>query len=451
MKKILVLPLVVFLFLILNFLFLIPNFVYAQTPTKTYPLTTNYGDYHITQLIRNIPNPVLSRNISPHWDDFFTAEPFALQVGNQILMWYFGTGFSTGYIPAIGIATSLDGITWQRYAGNPIITTTNLVTPGFNSPHKAWVVKHGDRYYLYYRASTTSGTLLGCTHPDGSPGTGSTSYTGIGVMRSKTGDPFGGWDDLGIKILPEKCSDLFKVDTPSIIYDQEENIWKMWYSTAKGARNEPKYWQYATSPDGITWTKYRDINAKDTLPVDIGIPPDNNWYLKGGLGGMSISKVNGIDHNFFNGFTEYDPSNPQGTGFSNIFYAKSNDGIKWDIADLNPIIRRGEDDGRPSDFDSKHAYRANFFITNTDKCYLYYNGKSSDGGEDIGILASDCKKILSPTPTRTPTPTPTRTPTPTPYPPFQAVLPYYGTTNATYDFDQNGKVNMMDVVRAIIR
>ena len=62
-------------------------------------------------------------------------------------------------------------------------------------------------------------------------------------------------------------------------------------------------------------------------------------------------------------------------------------------------------------------------------------------------------KTPTPTPTRTPTPTPTKTPTPTPtpYPPFQVVIPYYATSNTTYDFDHNGKVNMIDVARTLFR
>ena len=62
--------------------------------------------------------------------------------------------------------------------------------------------------------------------------------------------------------------------------------------------------------------------------------------------------------------------------------------------------------------------------------------------------------IVTPTPTHTPTPVPptiTPTRTPTPYPPFQTVLPYYATINPAYDFDQNGKVNMIDVGRTLFR
>ena len=69
-------------------------------------------------------------------------------------------------------------------------------------------------------------------------------------------------------------------------------------------------------------------------------------------------------------------------------------------------------------------------------------------------LTMTCPNLNAPSITPTPIPptmTPTRTPTPfpTPYPPPSQVIPYYLTTNSQYDFDQNGKVNMMDVVRAI--
>ena len=47
------------------------------------------------------------------------------------------------------------------------------------------------------------------------------------------------------------------VDYPSIIYDQEAKLFKMWYSTLKGplAKGKGFALAYATSSDGYTWEK----------------------------------------------------------------------------------------------------------------------------------------------------------------------------------------------------
>ena len=368
------------------------TFTYSVTATQ---LAMKVGNYEISSLGRGISNPIFPRETGPAWDDYFVAEPFILNVGPSYYMWYYGTGQATSYEPMIGMAASGDGVSWDRFSGNPVLSTGDLIDATASAPQKPWVVWHNNRFYMYYRANITIGGTLACTNDDGSLGVGSSSYTGIGLAISRSSNPYGGFTDQGMVLVPEKCSDEFKVDTPSVIYDQEEQRWKMWYSVAKGARNEPYSWQYATSADGSNWTKRVGDSG---LPVEIAVPPTYNSYLSGGLGGMSITKSGGVYYNLFNAFTGYDPNNPSGSGYSNIFYASSTDGLSWNFDQLNPIIKRGDEEGRAGDFDSKQAYRPNFIVTTDDACYVYYNGKGGDGGETIGAVTTDCVKTAVGTP-----------------------------------------------------
>ena len=143
----------------------------------------------------------------------------------------------------------------------------------------------------------------------------------------------------------------------------------------------------ANSADGISWNVLKD---GDGLDKDIAIPPPTNTTLSGGLGGIQIIKNNGYYYNFFNGFTVYDPTKSQDSGFSNIFVTRSIDGLNWNLNNESPIIKRGIDDGRPTDFDSKHAYRPFFVFGKNGKCYLYYNGKGASGGDEIGVVNVSC-------------------------------------------------------------
>ena len=55
-------------------------------------------------------------------------------------------------------------------------------------------------------------------------------------------------------LIPEFEFEKQSVMNPKVIYDEKENIYKMWY--AAGETIEPDVIAYATSKDGINWTKY---------------------------------------------------------------------------------------------------------------------------------------------------------------------------------------------------
>ena len=64
------------------------------------------------------PTPVLTIGADGAWDDTTIWDPNVLYAGGQFKMWYCG---EDGDAPRIGTATSPDGITWTKYAGNPVL------------------------------------------------------------------------------------------------------------------------------------------------------------------------------------------------------------------------------------------------------------------------------------------------------------------------------------------
>ncbi|MFA6537437.1 MAG: DUF2341 domain-containing protein [Patescibacteria group bacterium] len=118
-------------------------------------------------------------------------------------------------------AESVDGVTWVRYSGNPILT-------GFG---RSFVLKHDGTYYMYTEDATQELDLY-------------TSEDGVNfVLTKNSAIPRGGsgaWDNTAI--------------VNNHVWVEGANDWKMIYEASGGVN--PWALGLATSSDGITWTKY---------------------------------------------------------------------------------------------------------------------------------------------------------------------------------------------------
>lgn len=186
-------------------------------------------------------NPVLSPGPTGTWDDQDVAHPWVVrdhQTGN-FFMWYTGESSTTG-IHQIGYARSSDGVNWTKETSNPVISTGPLApwdTEVFNpvimhSPggddstshkYKAWVTgicQAGQWRALYY------------TSPYGVNWTPGHSGPVLDVGPSA-------WDAEGVS----PCSVI-----------KNGSQYRMWYlgRSGQGAQSVG----YATSSDGVNWTKY---------------------------------------------------------------------------------------------------------------------------------------------------------------------------------------------------
>jgi dienelactone hydrolase len=181
--------------------------------------------------IKYTGNPVVVTGTVGSWDADSVADPTVISDGVTYKMWY---GGEAGGIYSIGYATSTSGITWTKYAGNPVITGTagswdaNVVGSGD-------VVFDGATYRMWYWGADSMGGTYGIGY--------ATSTNGTTWAKSASNPVITGTVGSG---------DASMVLCPCVISDT--GLYKMWYTGV----DDGGTWSigYAISTDGISWTKY---------------------------------------------------------------------------------------------------------------------------------------------------------------------------------------------------
>jgi hypothetical protein len=146
-------------------------------------------------------------------------------------MWFGGQG-SDGH-DAVFLAWSADLIAWQMHGGaTPIPVVDHGASNHVNDPS---VVRVGDTFYMYYTEAPTleNDEVHLATSTDG------TSWAKQGVVLDV--GPVNSWE-------PDR------VGRPSVLYEAGE--FRMWYDGQ--IYGEGRHVGYATSPDGVSWTKHGD-------------------------------------------------------------------------------------------------------------------------------------------------------------------------------------------------
>jgi predicted GH43/DUF377 family glycosyl hydrolase len=181
-------------------------------------------------------NPVFGAGPAGSWDSSSVDLASILYSDGTYKLWYSGDS-GTNASTRIGLATSPDGVNWTRYAGNPVLTvgSASAWDSGYvNVPH---VIYHNGQYEMWFRgsndpANSNFASIGYATSPDGEVWT---KYAGNPVL---TPGASGSWDDA------ELWSGYVVAEAGS---------YKMWYAASDGAHFQIGY---ATSPDGKQWTKY---------------------------------------------------------------------------------------------------------------------------------------------------------------------------------------------------
>jgi predicted GH43/DUF377 family glycosyl hydrolase len=205
-------------------------------------------------------NPVVE-GTSGTWDANWVSQPSVLYVDDEYKMWYAASDASPADPYRIGYATSPDGINWTKYddpnTPDPPFDKSGPVLEGDSG---AWdwrgvfganVVLDGNVYKMWYQGSNSLYNRIGyATSPDG------VSWTKYDDP-STPDPPF----DKSDPVLDRADGEWehYQVTQPTVLFDGTE--YKMWYM---GVGYE---WihriGYATSPDGINWTKYDDPSTPD--------------------------------------------------------------------------------------------------------------------------------------------------------------------------------------------
>ena len=159
--------------------------------------------------------------------------------------------------------------------------------------------------------------------------------------------------------------DSFTTDAPQVL--RENGHYKMWYSSYSNSTNIG-YFGYATSPDGIHWTKYSGN------PV-FG-PGTATWEAAGPYAASVLPKPGGYK-------MWYDGYNAAIT-MTRIGYAESSDGINW-IRDTvhNPVLNVGSS----NEWDNAIVGIPNV-IGIGDSMYMWYVGNQGGTGGWTGLAVS---------------------------------------------------------------
>jgi beta-xylosidase len=156
---------------------------------------------------------------------------------------------------------------------------------------------------------------------------------------------------------------------PHVLYDEEEGIYKMWYSA--GDNHEPHSIGYAISLDGLDWK----VNSGNPI---LSKNPDNLWEQHKVVASHVI-KLDGYYYMFYVGHFHEERGS--------IGLARSKNGMTdWEPHPQNPLISTSATTGA---WDSLSIYKP-YVLRDHDKWIMWYNGAAFDSKawvlEQIGVV-----------------------------------------------------------------
>ena len=224
--------------------------------------------------------PVLTAGTS--WEGNYISIGSVIWTGSQFMMWYRGVGGQAGSPEAhgaVGLATSPDGVTWTKYSGNPVMTTSTVDSSFLSTPYVIQVGSSFKMWYTCFNPLLSSDSICYATSSDG---------MSWAKQSSPVLQPAPGWE----------TGNLY---SPSVIYDG--TVYGMWYTGCNTSSPAICQIGYATSKDGITWTR-------DPSNPILSVGPSGAWDA-GDVENQCVVQYNG-------GFLLY--YDGSGTGKTSLSY-----------------------------------------------------------------------------------------------------------------------------------
>jgi predicted GH43/DUF377 family glycosyl hydrolase len=256
----------------------------------SFDLITEVKAQSVTACTKNPGNPILTPGPQGTWDSGAVGEEFVSYNGTYYNMWYSTTSTEL----AIGFASSRDGVHWTKY-GSPALTAGPKGSWDQGEVEAPTVIWNGTIFSLYFVGS--NGTLA----------------SDVGVAFSKDMIHWREYAHNPILTRGPSPYDSYYVKYPSVIYDPP--TYKMWYTARASAGLVNGTYDtiaYATSSDGVHWTKYPgnpvitpSTSGKDGFYTGAKYP---NVLKLGGTYVMLLLFTDGAD---------------------TISYATSTDGVRW--------------------------------------------------------------------------------------------------------------------------
>lgn len=277
--------------------------------------------------VKYAKNPVLGGDLGTCFDISVLKE------GETYRMW-----FSWRPKKSLALVESKDGIEWSK---PEIVLGPNDKTDWESDLNRPVVIKNGDLHQMWYTGQARGKSW-------------------IGYATSKDGKVWQRMSDKPV-LSAESPWEKVAVMCPHVIYDDKAKLYSMWYSG--GEQHEPNAIGYATSPDGLKWTKH------ENNPV-FRPDPKNDWE-KERVTACQVIRQGDWYVMFYIGFRDVD--------HAQIGIARSKDGItNWQRHSANPVIRSGIDK-----WDHDAVYKP-YAIYDGQKWLLWYNGRRG-GMEQIGL------------------------------------------------------------------
>ncbi len=192
------------------------------------------------------------------------------QESSRYKIWFEGRGGSAGQTSTIMYGTSADGVTWSSFTpclGLDVnITQVRIADP--------CVTLDSNTYKMWFEAvSTTSGGL------DGAQSIGfAESADGINWTVKGPGGSQGATAQPVFSAAGGTTFDSYGVGSPSVVNDPDDAHapWKLWYEAGNSPVDVQNTIGYATSIDGINWSRSSlpvlspSSDARVPLPFDSG-------------------------------------------------------------------------------------------------------------------------------------------------------------------------------------
>jgi hypothetical protein len=315
-------------------------------------------------------NPVLSPGEPGEWDELMLMTPQVYWYDSMFYLFYAASNISNKV--GVGLATSNDGLHFEKYEGNPILAPdsrgydANLVAGCVLLHHDSvWTMFFGAGELIRYGPGQSIGRAR------------AEKITGPWIRDEKPiltiGTP-GEWD-AGF-IFP--CSFI----------KMEDGSYRIYYTAGGDFRHGVTYnTGLATSKDMITWKKYNDpaTNQHPFAQSDPLMPAGNkkDWDSQGNW----CAYV----HKFSTGFNMYYTGSNFNNGSQECFigFAFSEDGINWKKYPDNPVF--GIDDDPYADSIRKDGIiEGSWLVFGDSVCYMYYDYGVMVG--KIGVATAGVKR-----------------------------------------------------------
>jgi len=248
---------------------------------------------------------------------------------------------------SVALVESSDGIHWSEPPR--IVLGPRAETLWEDNINRPVVVRRDDGYHMWYTGQAKGRSAIGYA----------TSADGV-TWRRMSETPV---------LAPEKPWEKVAVMCPHVLWDAAGGQWRMWYSG--GEQYEPDALGYATSRDGLAWSKHA---ANPVFKPATGVEWEKNRVTA-----AQVIKQGPWHVMFYIGFRD--------VHHAQIGIARSKDGItNWQRHPANPIIRPGRDQ-----WDHDACYKP-YAIFDGAKWLLWYNGRH-ERLEQIGVVFHDGEEL----------------------------------------------------------